>query len=53
MLERLLNDHPGDRYAMQLLGTAYRRLGRDDDARFALAVGAGGEPVWRDPWSDE
>jgi len=53
MLERLLNDHPGDRYALQLLGTAYRRIGREDDARFTLAVGAGGEPVWCDPWSDQ
>jgi tetratricopeptide (TPR) repeat protein len=53
LLERLLNDHPGDRYALQLLGTAYRRIGREDDARFALAAGAGGEPLWRDPWSDE
>jgi tetratricopeptide (TPR) repeat protein len=52
MLERLLNDHPGDRYALQLLGTAYRRIGREDDAQFTLAVGARGEPVWRDPWSD-
>jgi tetratricopeptide (TPR) repeat protein len=52
-LERLLDAHPGDRYALQLLGTAYRRLGRDDDARFALALGASGEPRWRDPWSDE
>jgi cellulose synthase operon protein C len=52
-LERLLNDHPGDRYALQLLGVAYRRLGREDDARFTLAVGAGGEPMWRDPWSDQ
>jgi tetratricopeptide (TPR) repeat protein len=53
MLERLLNDHPGDRYALQLLGAAYRRIGREDDARFTLAVGARGEPVWRDPWSDQ
>jgi tetratricopeptide (TPR) repeat protein len=52
-LERLLSEYPGDRYALQLLGTAYRRLARHDDAQFALAVGAGGEPLWRDPWSDE
>lgn len=52
-LERLLERRPGDRYALQLLGTAYRRLGRTDDAQFALAVGARGEPTWRDPWSDE
>ena len=37
---------PGDRYAMQLLGTAYRRLGRADEAAFALAVGESGEPAW-------
>ncbi|MGH9349927.1 MAG: tetratricopeptide repeat protein [Vicinamibacterales bacterium] len=53
MLERLLERQPGDRYALQLLGTAYRRLGRVDEASFALAVGAGGEPAWHDPWSEE
>ncbi len=53
LLERVLERHPGDRYALQLLGTAYRRLGRMDDAAFALAVGAGGEPTWSDSWSAE
>jgi tetratricopeptide (TPR) repeat protein len=53
VLERVLEQHPGDRYALQLLGTAYRRLGRVDDAEFALAVGAEGEPTWHDPWSEE
>lgn len=52
-LEKLLAARPGDRYALQLLGTAYRRLGREDDARFALTVGSTGQPVWSDPWSDE
>ncbi len=52
-LETLLATHPGDRYALQLLGTAYRRLGRDQDALFALTVGSSGQPSWRDPWSDE
>ena len=52
-LETLLAAKPGDRYALQLLGTAYRRLGRDDDARFALIVGSTGQPAWNDPWSDE
>ncbi len=52
-LEKLLAATPGDRYAMQLLGTAYRRLGRDTDAQFALIVGSTGQPAWRDPWSDE
>jgi tetratricopeptide (TPR) repeat protein len=53
LLERTLASHPGDRYLMQLLGTAYSRLGRADEAEFALAVGGTGEPAWVDPWTDE
>ena len=53
VLERALARTPGDRYAMQLLGTAYRRLGRVDEAEYALAVGLTGEPAWPDPWTDE
>jgi tetratricopeptide (TPR) repeat protein len=53
VLERTLADNPGDRYAMRLLGTAYQRLGRNEEAEFALAVGALGEPAWADPWTDE
>jgi tetratricopeptide (TPR) repeat protein len=53
VLEKLLETVPGDRYALQLLGTAYQRLGREDEARFALTVGATGQPIWTDPWSDE
>ena len=53
VLERALAEHPGDRYALQLLGTAYRRLGRMDEAEYALAVGMTGEPAWPDPWTDE
>jgi tetratricopeptide (TPR) repeat protein len=53
VLERALAKTPGDRYAMQLLGTAYGRLGRIDEARYALAVGMTGEPAWPDPWTDE
>jgi len=53
VLERALAKHPGDRYAMQLLGTAYRRLGRVEEADFAQAVGMTGEPEWPDPWTDE
>jgi tetratricopeptide (TPR) repeat protein len=52
-LETVLAANPGDRYALQLLGTAYRRLGREQDARFALTVGSTGQPAWADPWSDE
>jgi protein O-GlcNAc transferase len=53
VLERALASTPGDRYAMQLLGTAYGRLGRVDEARYALAVGMTGEPAWPDPWTEE
>ena len=53
VLERYLSQHPGDRYALRLLGTAYQRLGRTNEADYALAVGSAGEPVWPDPWSDQ
>jgi tetratricopeptide (TPR) repeat protein len=53
VLESALGKTPGDRYAMQLLGTAYRRLGRIEEAEYALAVGMTGEPAWPDPWTDE
>ena len=52
-LELLIARAPTDRYAYQLLGTAYRQLGRSAEAQEALAAGAGGEPAWTDPWSDE
>jgi tetratricopeptide (TPR) repeat protein len=53
VLEKLLSSNAGERYALQLLGTAYRRLGREDDARFALTIGSAGQPAWTDAWSDE
>jgi tetratricopeptide (TPR) repeat protein len=53
LLERFLSQHPGDLYALRLLGTAYQRLGRSDEAEYALAMAAPGEPVWPDAWSDE
>lgn len=53
LLEKLLAKNPGHRYALQLLGTAYRRVGRVDEAEFALAVGVSGEPSGSDPWTDE
>jgi tetratricopeptide (TPR) repeat protein len=53
VLEGALAKTPGDRYAMQLLGVAYRRLGRLEEAEYALAVGMTGEPAWPDPWTDD
>ena len=53
LLERLVASGTGDPYTMQLLGTAYRRLGRADEAASASGVGARGEAQWSDPWTDE
>ena len=53
LLERLVAAAPAEGYTLQLLGTAYRRLGRVDQAASASQVGAKGEPQWSDPWTDE
>jgi tetratricopeptide (TPR) repeat protein len=53
LLERLVASGAGEPYTLQLLGTAYRRLGRADEAASALGVGARGEAQWSDPWTDE
>ncbi len=53
LLERLVASGPSEPYTMQLLGTAYRRLGRADEAASALGIGASGEAQWSDPWTDE
>src|SRR4051812_28111258 len=53
LLERLVASGAGDPYTMQLLGTAYRRLGRGEEAASALGVGARGEAQWSDAWTDE
>ena len=53
LLEKFLSQHPGDLYSLHLLGTAYQRLGRTDEAEYAMAMAGQGEPVWPDAWSDE
>src|SRR5439155_15401300 len=53
LLERTLAKNPGNGYLLQLLGTAYRRVGRDEEAAFALAIGKSEEPAWADPWTDQ
>jgi tetratricopeptide (TPR) repeat protein len=40
-------------YTWQLLGTAYRRIGRVSDAEAALARGQHGQANWNDPWQAE
>ncbi len=54
ILQPLLGRTRNEAYIRQLLGTAYRQLGRIDEARAELALAAGGDtPVWADPWRDE
>src|SRR5262249_39509289 len=53
LLEKLAAASSGDRYVVQLLGTAYSRMGRADEADAALRIGSKGEPQWSDPWTDE
>jgi superkiller protein 3 len=53
LLERLAAGAPNDGYTLQLLGTAYRRLGKAEQAAAAAQVGARGEAQWTDPWTDE
>jgi tetratricopeptide (TPR) repeat protein len=53
LLEQLVSAAPTDGYALQLLGMAYRKLGRGDEAASASQVGAKGEPRWSDSWTDE
>ena len=40
-------------YIHQLTGTAYRQMGKLEEARVELARGRAGRPVWSDPWSDD
>ncbi len=52
-LRGLIDRAPHERYAYQLLGAAYRSLGRSAEADEALAAGASGEPQWSDAWANE
>ena len=53
ILEALLEQRPDDAYARLLLGTAYRQMGRLEEARVELERGAGASPKWRDGWDEE
>ena len=53
VLEMLLGRRPGERYALQLLGRAYRQKGRVADAKITMAMGADSEPTLIDPWSEQ
>ena len=45
VLEEVVEKWPRDGYAQLLLGTAYRQLGRWEEARTALELGAGSAPL--------
>ena len=40
-------------YLRYLLGTAYRQIGRQEDARPLLAMATGSAPSWDDPWATQ
>ncbi|MFT5048793.1 MAG: tetratricopeptide (TPR) repeat protein [Chlamydiales bacterium] len=50
LLEAHTERIPGDDNARFLLGTAYRQVGRMQDAARVLATGAGADPIRNDPW---
>jgi len=52
-LEAAVRIVPTYLYARLLLGTAWRHLGRLDEAEAQLRQGAGAAPVYEDPWRDE
>ena len=49
-LQAIIREHPRLGYAHQLLGTAYRSMGRFQDARQELLRSDGLRPAWDDPW---
>lgn len=53
VLQQLLQAAPNHEYAHYLLGTAYRRLGRLDEAEAALRRGGTDQQKWPDPWRSE
>lgn len=56
ILERILAGDPLKTfvpYVQQLLGTAYARLGRLEEAKVLLARGRAGRPPWSDRWERE
>jgi len=53
VLDAVIAGAPGSWYPHFLRGTAYRTLGRTEEAEREFNTGRGGEPTWRDPWMDE
>ncbi len=53
VLEALVNEQPDDAYVHQLLGAAYRQLGRHEQAATESQLGHGAKLDYSDPWADE
>lgn len=53
LLEAVIERAPQYDFARLLLGTAYRRLGRPEEAEAQFARGAGSKPIYEDPWREE
>ncbi|MCZ6709678.1 MAG: tetratricopeptide repeat protein [Gammaproteobacteria bacterium] len=53
VLESLLGEQPDDAYVHQLLGAAYRELGRHEEAASQSQLGHGAKPDYSDPWAEE
>lgn len=53
VLESLLERSPDNDYARQLVASAYRQLGRLEDAERELAAAQFARPVWYDTWKVE
>ena len=53
LLETVIQLAPQYDFARLLLGTAYRRLGRLEEAETQFAKGAGSTPIYEDPWREE
>lgn len=52
-LEPTIAAHPDIRYLARLLGTAYQRVGRTEDAAPLLVIPSNAPPKWDDPWSSK
>jgi len=53
LMERVLEQHPRERYARDLLARAWQRLGQPERASAIAPDGEWGTSAWADPWEQE
>lgn len=53
LLETVIQQAPQYNFARLLLGTAYRRLGRLEEAEVQFSRSTGSTPIYEDPWREE